>query len=89
MKLIVVSGRSGSGKSTALHALEDQGFHCIDNLPVHLLPNLADSVPGAGTRTATPTGDEDVPFAVSIDAFAATGIKELSWCQCSLPRKIQ
>ena len=68
MKLIVVSGRSGSGKSTALHALEDQGFHCIDNLPVHLLPNLADSVPGAGTRTAPRTGDEDVPFAVSIDA---------------------
>lgn len=59
MKLIVVSGRSGSGKSTALHALEDQGFHCIDNLPVRLLPNLVDS---ADERVA------DLPFAVSIDA---------------------
>ena len=33
MHLVVVSGRSGSGKSTALHLLEDNGFYCIDNLP--------------------------------------------------------
>ena len=39
-RLIVVSGRSGSGKSTALHALEDEGFYCIDNLPASLLPDL-------------------------------------------------
>lgn len=37
MKLIIVSGRSGSGKSTALHVLEDLGFYCIDNLPIGLL----------------------------------------------------
>lgn len=41
MRLIVVSGRSGSGKSTALHLLEDNGFYCIDNLPAGLLPELA------------------------------------------------
>ncbi len=40
MKLIIISGRSGSGKSTALHVLEDNGFNCIDNLPVGLLPAL-------------------------------------------------
>ncbi len=40
MELIVISGRSGSGKSTALHQLEDQGYYCIDNLPVALLPDL-------------------------------------------------
>ncbi|WP_444437742.1 RNase adapter RapZ [Pseudomonas sp. A6] len=41
MRLIIVSGRSGSGKSTALNVLEDSGFYCIDNLPASLLPDLA------------------------------------------------
>ncbi|QBQ54119.1 RNase adapter RapZ [Nitrosococcus wardiae] len=41
MKLLIISGVSGSGKSIALHALEDQGFYCIDNLPVYLLPVFA------------------------------------------------
>ncbi|HEC48257.1 MAG TPA: RNase adaptor protein RapZ, partial [Pseudomonas xinjiangensis] len=41
MRLVIVSGRSGSGKSTALHLLEDNGFYCIDNLPAGLLPDLA------------------------------------------------
>ena len=43
MKLIVISGRSGSGKSTALHALEDEGFSCIDNFPAGLLEPLIQS----------------------------------------------
>lgn len=37
MQLVIISGRSGSGKSTALHQLEDEGYYCIDNLPVSLL----------------------------------------------------
>ena len=41
MKLVVVSGVSGSGKSTALRVLEDQDYYCIDNLPVGLLPDFA------------------------------------------------
>lgn len=41
MKLIVVSGLSGSGKTIALQALEDMGIYCIDNLPFKLLPSLA------------------------------------------------
>jgi UPF0042 nucleotide-binding protein len=40
VQLIIISGRSGSGKSTALHQLEDEGYYCIDNLPVALLPSL-------------------------------------------------
>ncbi len=40
MRLVIISGRSGSGKSTALHVLEDTGFSCIDNLPASLLPAL-------------------------------------------------
>ena len=41
-QLVVISGRSGSGKSTALHVLEDLGYYCIDNLPASLIPNLVD-----------------------------------------------
>ena len=40
MHLILLTGRSGSGKSTALHQLEDSGFYCVDNLPAALLPDL-------------------------------------------------
>ncbi|SOB78418.1 UPF0042 nucleotide-binding protein [Marinobacter sp. LV10R510-11A] len=62
MKLIIVSGRSGSGKSTSLHVLEDLGYYCIDNLPIGLLFPL--------TREAadqSPPGRLD-KMAVSIDA---------------------
>ena len=41
MKLIIVSGLSGSGKSVALGTLEDMGYYCIDNLPAGLLPDFA------------------------------------------------
>ena len=46
MQLIIISGRSGSGKSTALHQLEDEGYYCIDNLPVALLPALVEEASG-------------------------------------------
>jgi len=39
-KLLIVSGRSGAGKSSTLHMLEDLGYYCIDNLPVSLLPEI-------------------------------------------------
>jgi UPF0042 nucleotide-binding protein len=39
-KIIIVTGLSGSGKSTALAALEDAGFYCVDNMPVLLLPDF-------------------------------------------------
>jgi UPF0042 nucleotide-binding protein len=40
MRLVIVSGLSGSGKSVALHALEDMGFYCIDNIPAALLSGV-------------------------------------------------
>ncbi|MYB37320.1 MAG: RNase adapter RapZ [Gammaproteobacteria bacterium] len=61
MKLVIVSGRSGSGKSTALNALEDGGFYCIDNLPARLLPTLCRPTMDAGGRSGQ-------GIAVSIDA---------------------
>jgi UPF0042 nucleotide-binding protein len=60
MKLTIISGRSGSGKSTVLHILEDRGYYCIDNLPAALLPALADRI------EAEESGIPNV--AVSIDA---------------------
>ncbi len=48
MQLIVVSGLSGSGKSIALHMLEDSGFYCVDNLPAVLLPDVVSFLDQAG-----------------------------------------
>jgi UPF0042 nucleotide-binding protein len=44
MKLVIVSGLSGSGKTVALHTLEDAGYFCVDNLPVGLLPDFIDKM---------------------------------------------
>ncbi len=43
MKLVIVSGLSGSGKTVALRTLEDAGYFCVDNLPVGLLPEFIDT----------------------------------------------
>ena len=40
MQVVIITGLSGSGKSTAIHVLEDLGFYCIDNLPVTLIPRF-------------------------------------------------
>ena len=46
LRLIIVSGLSGSGKSVALHVLEDLGYYCIDNLPAGLLRAAVDEIRG-------------------------------------------
>lgn len=48
MRLILISGQSGAGKSVALRALEDLGYYAVDNLPVRLLPALAAELQGDG-----------------------------------------
>lgn len=40
MKLVIVTGLSGSGRTVALHMLEDLGYYCIDNMPPKLMPRL-------------------------------------------------
>jgi UPF0042 nucleotide-binding protein len=42
MEIVLITGMSGSGKSVALHALEDSGFYCVDNLPPELLIPFAE-----------------------------------------------
>jgi len=44
LRLVIISGISGSGKSVALHVLEDLGFYCIDNIPVPLLKSFIDEI---------------------------------------------
>ena len=61
MRLIIVSGLSGSGKSVALHVLEDLGYYCVDNMPAALLKSVIDEV----------TSDDDESaqlLAVGVDA---------------------
>jgi UPF0042 nucleotide-binding protein len=61
MRLIIVSGLSGSGKSIAIHVLEDLGYYCVDNLPVALLKSVIEEL----------TSNDDEPtksLAVGIDA---------------------
>ena len=60
MRLTIISGRSGSGKSTVLHVLEDKGYYCVDNLPASLLLALA-------KRISTDASDL-TQVAVSVDA---------------------
>lgn len=61
MKLVVISGVSGSGKSHALNVLEDLDYYCIDNLPVGLLPAFAEQAQSSPNETITTA-------AVGIDA---------------------
>ena len=50
VRLSIVTGLSGSGKSVALHSLEDEGFYCIDNLPAALLPPVIDRLLESGLK---------------------------------------
>ena len=54
MRCVIVTGMSGAGKSTALKMLEDVGYFCVDNLPVPLIPKMADLllVPGSELNKA-------------------------------------
>ncbi|MBW2675332.1 MAG: RNase adapter RapZ [Deltaproteobacteria bacterium] len=50
LRIVIITGLSGSGKSTALKALEDIGFFCVDNLPVMLLPKFLDLQTGVSSE---------------------------------------
>ena len=67
MRVVLITGISGSGKSIATKALEDDGFLCIDNLPVSFLFEVIDSLPDSGHDRV----------AVSIDARGGESVNEL------------
>ena len=61
MKLIIVSGQSGSGKSIALRVLEDLGYYCVDNLPVKLLPQLLQTLNAQTEKVAVSIDVRNLP----------------------------
>lgn len=67
MKLFLISGLSGSGKSVALKVLEDSDYYCVDNLPVELLPSLIANLEQSGYSRC----------AVSIDVRGGASMREL------------
>lgn len=67
-RFVVLTGLSGSGKSQAIRAMEDLGYFCVDNLPVTLLPMLAELTLRAGTEISR--------AAVVVDVREGTMLKE-------------
>ena len=69
MRIVIVTGMSGAGKSTVLKSLEDLGFFCVDNLPVPLLRKFVEM-----------TSDEDFSYdkvALGIDVRSGEALGEL------------
>ena len=67
MQVILITGLSGSGKSIALNVLEDNGYYCVDNLPVEMLPQLIELLQEEGSARV----------AVSIDARSGETLNQL------------
>lgn len=67
MRIVLITGISGSGKSVALNVLEDSGFYCVDNLPPALLPSLVTTLVDEGTHA----------LAVAVDARSAESLAGL------------
>ena len=67
MRIILITGISGSGKSVALNALEDVGYYCVDNLPPRFLPQLAQYLSDDGYER----------LAVAIDARSSSSFDDM------------
>ena len=85
MKLVIVTGMSGAGKTSALKMLEDIGFYCVDNLPIPLME------PFAELALQKPAPHELV--ALGIDIRSGEDLPQLknvleNWQQNSLPCEI-
>lgn len=71
-RFVLLTGLSGAGKSQAIHALEDLGYFCVDNLPTALIPTIAEQTKDAeaGTRpTAVVVDIRDADFARTFPAI--------------------
>lgn len=68
MRLVIVTGMSGSGKQTAMKLLEDAGYYCVDNLPVPLVPTFAELIVQPGSEI------EKAAVGLDIDPIRHSGI---------------
>ncbi|EEX30835.1 MULTISPECIES: RNase adapter RapZ [Vibrio] len=78
MRLIVVSGQSGAGKSVALRVLEDLGYYCVDNLPVDLLDNFVKSVKSSKQNVAVSIDIRNLPTEPNLVTDVLTKLKKSS-----------
>ena len=79
MKLIVISGRSGSGKTIALHVLEDLGYDCIDGVPYRLLEQVVETLDPEHNKVAITLDIRNMP----------TEVGEIKKLLDSLQRKVE
>lgn len=68
MRLVIVTGMSGAGRSSVMNMLEDMGFFCVDNLPVRLIPKL--------TKITLEEGSTIDRLAIGIDIRNLQGLSE-------------
>src|SRR6478735_1393322 len=80
--LVVITGFSGAGKSTAMAAFEDEGYFCVDNLPSELIGSLVELFMHTGSKVQRAAVVSDVRggayfegFAAMLDDLRASGVK--------------
>src|SRR6516225_902201 len=80
--LVVITGFSGAGKSTAMAAFEDEGYFCVDNLPSEMIISLVELFMHAGSKAAHAAVVSDVRagsyferLAEMLDDLRASGVK--------------
>jgi UPF0042 nucleotide-binding protein len=80
--LVIITGFSGAGKSTAMAAFEDEGYFCVDNLPSEMIRSLVDLFRHAGSKVARAAVVSDVRggsyfagLAAMLDDLRASGVK--------------
>jgi UPF0042 nucleotide-binding protein len=73
IRVILISGLSGSGKTTAIKALEDIGFYCVDNLPILLLPKFLELCEQSGGKISKVAVVEDIRGTASYPVWEETG----------------
>jgi UPF0042 nucleotide-binding protein len=73
IRVILISGLSGSGKTTAIKALEDIGFYCVDNLPILLLPKFIELCGQSGGKISKVAVVEDIRGTASYPTWELVG----------------
>jgi len=76
IRVILISGVSGSGKTAAIKALEDIGFYCVDNLPILFLPKFLELCAQSGGKISKVAVVEDIRGYASYPGVQQTGQKE-------------